>query len=665
MSQLDFSQPPFDVLTATEKQQLKKHCKVRYLAADEPLNTKDTAYFFVVIKGTISHLAEMTTPAMLAATQTTESLASTEAVPASLTLAAGLLDKKFIGEYSQNDWFQPKADELYHALHQSLLLQIDASAVDKIAAQNPLVYQRLNGEITAKIAAINVQKTGLPHKPIQSLPNNTQKNAQQNIQNTHQAQQLMLQPISRVPLIPIHTIDENNSIYDAACAMTKQGIKHVLIKRSSINERHPTKGNQSPMGILTEHDICRAVSDGKNLSATVCADYANFKLLTIHVQQEVSDALLLMMRERVHRLTVVDDAGDYLGMLGQTDLLTFISHHSHLINVQIEQATDVSSLHQAVDMIGQYIRTQQQNGIKVEVISRMVQTLNAQVFTKLWRFIVPDEVYENTCVLVMGSEGRGEQIMRTDQDNALIIRNGFKHPDLEAFAQQFNQTLAQLGYPLCDGNIMMCNPMWRQPLSRFEKQITSWFTLNDPMYSVYVSAIVDGAYVCGDVRLFKRLQQHLKLAHQNADPMMIRQFARIALQYGEVNQWWQRFSLFKGNHNAHDIDLKKAGIFPIVHGVRAFAIENDIYHETSTKKRLKALVKLGVVSEKKAETLIETLHFFMAQRLSVALSTEDKLARQVNPNALSALERDLMKECLNVVKGFKSELVGHYQLNYA
>lgn len=652
MSQLDFNQPPFDVLTATEKQQLKKHSKVRYLDANELFNSTDTDYFFVVIKGTISHLAASNNPD----NKTIENAATGVGVG---------VDKKFIGEYHPNDWFQPDVNQLYQAAKQSLLLQIEASIVNAVAEQNSLLYQRLSGEITAKIAAINLQKAG--RYANQHIQQQYSKNSQQSTpKHTQQeAQQLMLQPISRVPLIPIHTVDESDSMYVAACAMTNQGIKHVLIKRSPINERHPTKGNQSSMGILTEHDICRAVSHGKDLSATVCADYANFNLLTIHVQQEVSDALLLMMRERVHRLTVVDDAGDYLGMLGQTDLLTFISHHSHLINVQIEQATDITSLHQAVDMIGQYIRTQQQNGIKVEVISRMVQTLNAQVFTKLWRFIVPDEVYENTCVLVMGSEGRGEQIMRTDQDNALIIRNGFKHPDLEAFAQQFNQTLAQLGYPLCDGNIMMCNPMWRQPLSRFEKQITTWFTLNDPMYSVYVSAIVDGAYVCGDVRLFNRLQQHLKQAHQNADPMMIRQFARIALQYGEVNQWWQRFSLFKGNNHAHDIDLKKAGIFPIVHGVRAFAIENDIYHETNTKKRLKALVKLGVVTEKKAETLMETLHFFMGQRLAVALSTEDKLARQVNPNALSALERDLMKECLNVVKGFKSELVGHYQLNYA
>ncbi len=447
--------------------------------------------------------------------------------------------------------------------------------------------------------------------------------------------------------------------------MIEKGIKHILVPRHSSNERHPTKANFSHIGILTDTDICRAISHDKDPKTTPCSEYASFKLKTIDHHQDISDALLTMIRHRVHRLPVTDDNGEIIGILGQSDLLAYLSHHSQLITVQIEQATDIDSLHKAVDMIGKYIRSQQQNGIKVGVISRMVQTLNAQVFAKLWRLIVPEIVYENTCVIVMGSEGRGEQIMRTDQDNALIIRNGFKDEKLADYAGKFNQALATMGYPLCDGNIMMTNLIWRQPLNKFEKQINTWFSLKDPIYSVYISAILDNAYVCGDERLLTSLRKHLKIAHQNADPMMIRQFARIALQYGEVNQWWQRFSLFgKKDDTANQIDLKKAGIFPIVHGVRAMAMEQDIYHVTSTKGRLKALARAGVISEKRAETLLETLQFFMAQRLSVALVTEDKLARQVNPSSLSALERDLMKECLNMVKGFKNELISHYQLNY-
>ena len=210
---------------------------------------------------------------------------------------------------------------------------------------------------------------------------------------------------------------------------------------------------------------------------------------------------------------------------------------------------------------------------------------------------------------------------------------------------------------------MMTNPMWRQPLKQFKANLSLWFKNSDPMHSIYLSAILDGEYVCGDESLLTEVRDHLKIAHRQSDPMFVRQFARAALQFGDVNQWWQKFvPLLGGKPNAQDIDLKKAGIFPLVHGLRALALENDVLHMPSTKGRLKALVSSHTLTQERADTLLEALEFFMAQRLSVALSTDDKHARQVNPTTLSALERDLFKECLAVVKSFKAQLRQHYQL---
>jgi CBS domain-containing protein len=262
----------------------------------------------------------------------------------------------------------------------------------------------------------------------------------------------------------------------------------------------------------------------------------------------------------------------------------------------------------------------------------------------------------------MGSEGRGEQIMRTDQDNALIIRDGFSHPNLAEFADSFNQQLAALGYPLCDGNIMMTNPMWRQPLQEFTAQISRWFQNTDPMQAIYLSAILDSEYVCGDETLLTQVREHLKVAHRHSDPMFVRQFARAALQFGDVNQWWQRLAPLLGKTNDATIDLKKSGLFPLVHGIRSMALEYDILHVPSTRGRLRALVQAGVFNQERATTLNEALEFFMGQRLAVALATDNKYARQVDPMTLSALERDVLKECLSVVKSFKNQLRQHYQL---
>ncbi|MGP4865094.1 DUF294 nucleotidyltransferase-like domain-containing protein [Psychrobacter sp. T6-5] len=648
MPHLDFTQPPFDVLSLAERQSIRKNTKIRYLARNEILPAEDLQYLYVVIKGQIE-----------------QSLGG--------EFVASYLGSNHSDEPNNNDWFDsrrlpeslikndvPESEDTpiqpyqFRASEETLLLQVDGATVDKISAQNHLVRQMLSDKLPERLKALRQRRSNKALDPAGY---------------THQqeVQQIMLQPVIDVHLLPVHIVDANNSLYEAARIMTKAGLKHVLVRPLNYVENiQETEQRKLLLGILTDTDICRAVSDRQDPAITLCQRYANFNLRTIKATDEIGDALLTMTRYRIHRLPVIDSSGDVVGVLGQSDMLAHIGHHSQLISIQIEQATDLPSLDTAVELIGRYIRAQHQNGVKIGNISRMVQTLNAQVFTKLWQLIVPDEVISNTCLIVMGSEGRGEQIMRTDQDNALIIRDGYTHLDLAQFADTFNNHLATLGYPLCDGNIMMTNPMWRQPLRQFTAQIGLWFRNTDPIHGIYLSAIMDGEYVCGDETLLTQVRQHLGVAHRQADPMFVRQFARAALQFGDVNQWWQKFvPLIGGKSISADIDLKKAGIFPLVHGIRTLALENDVLDVPSSKDRLKALVQSHALTQERADTLLEALEFFMAQRLSVALSTDDKQARQVDPMTLTALERDLLKECLAVVKSFKNQLRQHYQLEIA
>ncbi|MGP9689589.1 DUF294 nucleotidyltransferase-like domain-containing protein [Psychrobacter sp. AOP22-C1-C5] len=651
MPHLDFTQPPFDVLSLAERQSIRKNTQIRYLAKNEDLSVEELQYLYVVIKGQIEQSLDG-------------------------EFVASYLGSNHADDYNNNDWFDSRRlpeslskNELqpnhennttdsitqtyqFRAVEDTLLLQVAGNTIDKISAQNHLVRQLLSDKLPERLKALQQRRRG---KALDASHNNNQQ----------EVQQIMLQPVTDVTLLPVHIVDAASSLLDAARIMTTAGLKHVLVRPIGHSNLDAPQSHRPDhfLGILTDTDICRAVSEQQDPITTPCQRYANFNLRTIKASDEIGDALLNMTRYRVHRLPVIDADGEVAGVLGQSDLLAHISHHSQLISIQIEQAKDLSSLYTAVELIGRYIRAQHQNGVKIGNISRMVQTLNAQVFTKLWQLIVPEEVVTNTCLIVMGSEGRGEQIMRTDQDNALIIRDDYTHPDLAAFAETFNQHLASLGYPLCDGKIMMTNPMWRQPLKQFNAQIGLWFKNTDPMHGIYLSAILDGEYVCGDESLLTQVRQHLKVAHRQSDPMFVRQFARAALQFGDVNQWWQKFvPLLGAKSTSSDIDLKKAGIFPLVHGIRTLALENDILDVPSTKDRLKALVQAHALNQERADTLLEALEFFMAQRLSVALSTDDRHARQVNPMTLTALERDLLKECLAVVKSFKTQLRQHYQL---
>ena len=133
----------------------------------------------------------------------------------------------------------------------------------------------------------------------------------------------MLQPVTDVTLLPVHIVEAHSSLFDAASIMTKAGLKHVLV-RPINHSHHDVSLSYTPnhsLGILTDTDICRAVSEQQDPNTTPCQRYANFTLRTINASDEIGDALLTMTRYRVDRLPVLDTNREVIGVLGQSDML--------------------------------------------------------------------------------------------------------------------------------------------------------------------------------------------------------------------------------------------------------------------------------------------------------------------------------------------------------
>lgn len=586
--------PPFDALTTSERKKLAAVSQIIYLPEHTAVNGDWQGDLFIVIKGKLTQHQHG-------------------------ELVAGL---------NVGDWFS--------------LADKDGVAFDVITQEQSLLY-RLDGDTVHAISQHNERLRTLLFADL------TTRKSEQDAQSAKsQSQQLLYRPVASIGehIRTPNFIDENASLYEATCRMMAVDAKHILV--SSPNG----------VGIFTQTDVCHAITKQADFATTCVKDYSRFNLYTIHESHDLSEALITMISKSVHRLPIVNDAGEITGVIGQTELLNYLTNHSQLITQRIDQAQNLDEVLVGVEMIGTFIRQQNQSGMKVHVIGRIVQSLNIHVFTKVWQLIAPLAVIDNTCLIVMGSEGRGEQIMRTDQDNALIIRDGFDDPNLPTYAQAFNDALLKLGYPYCDGNIMITSPTWRKSLTDFKAQVSTWMGATGGEMMIHFATLMDAHPVCGDVALFYELKSHWQHAVRHAHANFINRFAAPTIQVATTEGFWQKFTGGKDS----DIDLKKAGIFPIVHGVRALALEYGI-DETSTRLRLRQLASQKVIDEKIAQNIIEALEFFLSKRLAVSLTTDDKSARKVNPNTLSALERDLLKESLAVVKYFKGFITRHYRLD--
>ncbi|HEY6408151.1 MAG TPA: DUF294 nucleotidyltransferase-like domain-containing protein, partial [Ktedonobacteraceae bacterium] len=135
------------------------------------------------------------------------------------------------------------------------------------------------------------------------------------------------------------------------------------------------------------------------------------------------------------------------------------------------------------------------------MIGEVVSDLNGRLFSRLFEMIAPDEIRTASCLVVMGSEGRGEQTVRTDQDNGLILAGPVDTTALAAFRTDCSGALADFGFPPCPGNVMVRNPVWSKPLSDYLADFRRWVALPDETAHMNVAIFYDARAVAGDPQL--------------------------------------------------------------------------------------------------------------------------------------------------------------------
>jgi CBS domain-containing protein len=278
--------------------------------------------------------------------------------------------------------------------------------------------------------------------------------------------------------------------------------------------------------------------------------------------------------------------------------------------------------------------------------------------------VAPPEIYANSSLLALGSEGRGEQILKSDQDNALILGEGLDENEVEQAANRFSEEMIRLGYPLCPGGIMVSQKLWRHTVKKWCSVLQQWARQpqGDPLMNLII--FLDAKTVTGSSAWLASCMEALRAGLRDDAGW----FSRLALPIEQFPNkrveggfWWQMLN----REESVQLDIKKAGIFPIVHGVRVLALETNI-EATNTFDRIEALVSNGILEKPLANDLNESLSFLMRLRLDAgveALREQRTVSNEVNTTSLSTLDKDLLKDALLVVKRFKQMINHRYHLD--
>ncbi|RLA58401.1 MAG: cyclic nucleotide-binding/CBS domain-containing protein, partial [Epsilonproteobacteria bacterium] len=231
-------------------------------------------------------------------------------------------------------------------------------------------------------------------------------------------------------------------------------------------------------GVVTDSVLKKDVLlAAKDLGSPI-VEIAKFPFVCVQKDDFLFSVLLTIVKHSIKRVGVLED-GKITGLLKQADILSYFANHTHIVSVKIAKSTTIEELRSASDDVNKTIKSLYSKSLKTSYIAKMVAELNTKIYEKLFNLILPESLHQKCALLVMGSEGRDEQIMKTDQDNALIIADGEDVSAYYPYMQEFTKELISFGFPECEGNIMVSNPYWCKTQSEFKKQIDTWFLGTD------------------------------------------------------------------------------------------------------------------------------------------------------------------------------------------
>ena len=604
----NFSASPFDGLSNDERQLVRDSVDIAYFQEGETILEPGVlpTHLLVVIKGVVHQLDGEEVVASFGPDDTFDGR----------SLVAGKVSSRFV------------------AKEEVLAYQLTRDAVTELISRNATFGALLFADLSNKLSALSKRSS------------------------QHEMQSLAMARVQEAAVRPITEVDADLDIVAIARIFNDERTDRVLVRDRSTEPHR--------LGIFTTTGLQRAILHGRPLHELPVRELATFKLVTVRPEAYLFDAQAIMIRHQVRRVVVAELLSNgserILGTLDQLDLLSFLSNHSYLITRQILEAKDLAELKPAAGQLTRLISLLYRGGTPVRLISRLVQELNAQLFDRAWHLIAPPELVANSCLFVMGSEGRGEQLLKTDQDNALVLRDGYAAPpDLAEICDRFSATLTDFGYPECPGRIMLNNPAWRMQESEFAQLVRRWLMSPDAEGLMALAIFFDAHAVCGDAGLLERVRGEVFRLVLDNDVLMAR-FAAAIHSFDHAHGWWNRLRLL-GEDEAL-FDIKKAGLFPLVHGVRSLALAHRVT-ATGTEARIDALAAEHRLPPDLATSMVDSLHLFMRLRLDAGLQALERgeSYRGIALDQLSSLDRDLLKDALAVVKRFKNLLSQRFRLD--
>jgi CBS domain-containing protein len=384
-------------------------------------------------------------------------------------------------------------------------------------------------------------------------------------------------------------------------------------------------------------------------------------ILSIKVNAYVYEAILLMFRTKT-RYLLVEDAGKYVGFMSRNKLLGELAQSPFVFIQSVKLAQSVEELRAKWNKVPEIVYQLLNRGVKPEIVNQVITTVSDTIALKVIEGVIekmgtPPAKF---VFMVLGSEGRKEQTLNTDQDNAIIYEDKANEQRelvreyFLKFAEQVSGQLDSIGFSFCKGGFMAKNSKWTHSLSHWKRNYSSWMEDPDPETVMKFSTFFDCRCIYGESAIIDELRDFLDHELQKPLGRFLYHMANNALQYEPPLTFFKNIRTFtKGSQEVFDI---KKTMTPIVDLVRVHSLINRIF-KTNTGERLEALKAKGEFTQADFQELMHAYYYLMSLRLKkqAVQIIQDKTDPDnlINIGSLTKIEQVTLKEIFKTIANFQ------------
>jgi len=468
------------------------------------------------------------------------------------------------------------------------------------------------------------------------------------------------------PVRDVLTCNTETTIRDAASMMSERNVGSILI----VDEE------RRPIGIVTDSDLrAKVVGKGRDVSDLI-SEIMSSPVLTIDEQTTLSSMIATVMKKHLHHFAVTEDGTPntpVTGIVSEHDILKTQGSHPTVILTEISRAKTKERLRVLRDQAEELLRRYLEDEVGMSFLANMISEINDTLIRRAIRLSLQELAGRGLqppvpfCWLALGSEGREEQLLRTDQDNAILYADpGDDDGAAERFYLELGRlvvdVLVEAGFERCPGDIMASNPKWNQPLAEWKRYFSRWIREPENIAVMHTNIFFDFRPVFGENALAAELKGHI-FESIKVDRAFLSFFALNATRNPPPLSFFRNMVVERSGEHRDAFDIKARAMMPLADAARVLVYDLGIDIYGSTAERWQ---RIGETHEHLARLASEA---GMAYEILMRIRALEGLnrgssGRYVHIKELNKLERQTLRSTFSVVKDVQLMLTSRYRTDF-